>query len=102
MVKLVKDENNNIVSLELWGASTKHPDSVFYLKDFNKSYMVESEQCAWNIYQWLIECASKLSFPPHTFKLVSYANDYIINYIMESDSCDREEATETLYKLALA
>ncbi|MBO7733625.1 MAG: hypothetical protein J6S67_13765 [Methanobrevibacter sp.] len=88
----VRDENENIIALECWGSSSKHPDSKFYLKDFNKSPLVDDEQNIFNIYQWLIECASKMSFPPHTWSLVKFANKYLVEKSAEINHETIEEA----------
>lgn len=58
--------------LELWGGSTKHPDSIFYFSEF--------ELCDWfkpqeQIIPWLFECASKLNFPYHAYSLARWACD---------------------------
>lgn len=63
------------ITLELWGASTKHPDSKFYFSDFQKSPFVEEKH---QIFQWLLECASKLTFPMHAKELAEFA---LKNYI---------------------
>lgn len=72
------DENGNCekdITLELWGASTKHPDSKFYFSDFKKLSFIDEEH---QIFQWLLECASKLTFPFHAKKLAEYA---LKNYV---------------------
>lgn len=72
------DENGNTqkdLTLELWGGSTKHPDSKFYFSDFKKSPFVDEEH---QIFQWLLECASKLTFPFHAKELCEYA---LKNYV---------------------
>lgn len=56
--------------LELWGASTKHPDSMFRFSNF--------KTCDWfpkdrQIFQWILECASKLSWPIHARDLTDFA-----------------------------
>ena len=63
------------ITLELWGASTKHPDSKFYFSDFQKSPFVEEKH---QDFQWLLECASKLTFPMHAKELAEFA---LKNYI---------------------
>ena len=75
------DENGNRekdLTLELWGGSTKHPDSKFYFSEFKKSpYINEEDQ----VFQWLLECASKLTWPFHAKELAEYAlkNHYTWN-----------------------
>lgn len=56
--------------LELWGASTKHPDSVFYFSNFKLSDFFDSSS---QIVPWLFECASKLTFPVHSYELAKWA-----------------------------
>ena len=56
--------------LELWAASTKHPDVVFHFRDFKKSEFVDEKH---QVFQWLLECASKLTFPSHAKDLAEYA-----------------------------
>ena len=69
MIKVLEDKEHGY-RLELWGASTKHPDSVFYFDNFKKNpYLDDKVQ----IYQWLLECASKLNFPFHAKVLADYA-----------------------------
>lgn len=68
-IKVYKNSEGNYV-LELWGGSTKHPDSVFHFEDFKKSEFVDEEH---QVFQWLLECASKLTFPFHARELAEYA-----------------------------
>ena len=58
--------------LELWGGSTKHPDSIFHFSKF--------ELCEWfepqdQIIPWIFECASKMNFPCHAYSLALWACD---------------------------
>ena len=68
-IKVYTREDGEMV-LELWGASTKHPDSVFYFKDFKKQEILPDDM---QVFQWLLECASKLTWPFHAKKLTEYA-----------------------------
>ena len=68
-------ESQKDLTLELWGGSTKHPDSKFYFSDFKKSPFVDEEH---QVFQWLLECASKLTFPFHAKELCEYA---LKNYV---------------------
>lgn len=78
---LYKNDEGNYV-LELWGGSTKHPDSVFHMEDFefplwanrNDSKVVEGQ-----VFQWLLECASKLVFRSHAIDLAQWALDNYAN-----------------------
>lgn len=55
--------------LELWGGSTKHPDCVFHFSDFKLSDWASSES---QIVPWILECASKLSIPYHSYELAKW------------------------------
>ena len=73
---VVEKKENGYYRLELWGASTKHPDSVFNMEDFEMAFWVDKndqEQIDGQVFQWLLECASKLTFPPHAEELAKYA-----------------------------
>ena len=69
MAKIYKSDEHGYVC-ELWGASTKHPDSIFYFDDFKKSDIFEDEA---QVFQWLLECASKLTWPMHAKDLAEQA-----------------------------
>lgn len=70
MKKLYSRISDHETILELWGASTKHPDSIFYFSDFKKVEYFEPDT---QIFQWLLECASKLVFPSHAYELTLFA-----------------------------
>lgn len=75
MIKVYKNDENNYV-LELWGASTKHPDSIFHMEDFKMASWVDptnEKEVEGQVFQWLLECASKLTFPFHAEELARYA-----------------------------
>ena len=79
MAKLFKSKEHGYVC-ELWGASTKHPDSIFYFDEFKKNDLFDDEQ---QVFQWLLECASKLTWPMHAKELAEQAmNDW---YPFEKD-----------------
>ena len=62
-IKIYKCFNaDNILdlTLEVWASSTKYPDAKFYFSDFQKSQWVSEEH---QVFQWLLECASKMRFP---------------------------------------
>lgn len=99
--KLIYDKDNKLDRLELWGSSTKHPDCVFFYSDFNKSPYITEEAEHWNIFQFMVECAAKLSLPFGTINVLNFAHNYIIDKIMELDNCSREQAEETYNILAL-
>lgn len=56
--------------LELWGASTKHPDSIFYFSDFQLCDWFPREE---QIVPWIFECASKMCFSYHAYSLAKWA-----------------------------
>lgn len=70
-------ENKKDLTCELWGASTKHPDSKFYFSDFQKVPWIDEK---YQVFQWLLECASKLTFPFHAKELVEYALENWYNW----------------------
>lgn len=74
---LYSDIKTKETKFELWGSSTKHPDSLFFYSNFNPSkYMGLAE----NTYTWIIECAIQfISF--HTVKdIISWANEIMKGY----------------------
>lgn len=70
MVKLYSRLNDRETVLELWGASTKHPDTIFYFSKFCLSEWFEPED---QIVPWMFECASKLNIPYHSYELAKQA-----------------------------
>lgn len=78
MSAIVKKKDDDYVC-ELWGGSTKHPDSVFYMvgDQENKDHYLLSEyiDLEHQVYQWLLWIASTLDFPFHAKELVDYANE---------------------------
>ena len=73
MIKLYSNLESKDTILELWGGSTKHPDSRFFFSDFQKSEWVDTEA---QVFQWILECASKMNFPFHGYKLMKFAEKY--------------------------
>lgn len=59
--------------LELWGASTKHPDSIFHMKYDKKFKICEYFSIESQIFQWLLLCASELTWKEHAKNLVDFA-----------------------------
>ena len=78
-IKLYSNIKTHNTILELWGASTKHPDSRFNYSHFQK---VEWCDDSWQIFQWLLECASRLNFPFFAKDLT----DFAIMYYNEIDN----------------
>ena len=70
-VVLTSSIDNHDIRLELWGASTKHPDSVFWFSDWEAKNSWANIEA--NIYQWLLWCASRLTFPFHSVELAEFA-----------------------------
>ena len=58
-MRLFKSKERGYV-LEMWGASTKHPDSIFFFDEFKKSDFFNDEA---QVFQWLLECASRMAWP---------------------------------------
>lgn len=76
MIKVYKKPKSNFYMLELWEASTKHPDSVFDMEEFTFPFWADRtdpEVVDGQVFQWLLECASKLTFPFHAWALADYA-----------------------------
>lgn len=61
------------IVLELWGASTKHPDSEFHFSDWEDKSPYFNDEV--QIYQWLLWCASRLSMPFYAYELAEYAKE---------------------------
>lgn len=70
MFKLYSRLSDHETILELWGASTKHPDSIFYFSDFKLSDWFKPQV---QIVPWIFECASKLNIPIHAYELAKWA-----------------------------
>ena len=67
--------------LEVWGGSTKHPDCVFYFSDFQIPECWRGEDCIGQtspifLYQWMIECASKMMWWWNTKEITDFANSF--------------------------
>ena len=72
-IVVYKDEEDDYVC-ELWGASTKHPDSIFHMNgdgEYKKSGLYEDDK--YEVFQWLLWIASNLTFYFHAYSLASYA-----------------------------
>ena len=81
MTKLYSRISDHETVLELWGASTKHPDSIFYFSDFEKCPFINEQA---QVFQWMLECASKLNFPFHAYDLATRAvmfHEYYMEYV---------------------
>lgn len=75
VVKIFKNDEGNYVC-QLWGGSTKHPDLVYHMENFEMAFWVDpsdDEQVRSQIFQWLCWIASQQNFPPHAEAIVDYA-----------------------------
>lgn len=70
---LYSDISTKETILELWGGSTKHADVIFRYSDYHKSMWVDDQS---QIIPWLLECASKLTFPFHSIALARWALEF--------------------------
>lgn len=69
-IVVYKDDNNDYIC-ELWGASTKHADAMFWYSEWeDKSDFIEDE---YQIFQWLLWIASRRQWPFHAKELTEYA-----------------------------
>lgn len=59
---------------EVWDSSTKHPDSVFFFSDFEKSQWYDENR---QIIPWLLECASKMSFYFNSISIAQFAMEFV-------------------------
>lgn len=73
MTKLYSNLSDHDTILELWGGSTKHPDSIFRFSNFKKVEWINDDV---QIFQWILECASKLTFPFYAKELAEWALKY--------------------------
>lgn len=69
MYKLYSRISDHETVLECWGASTKHPDSVFLFSKFVTTTLVSKES---QIPAWIWECASRMIFPFHSYTLAQF------------------------------
>lgn len=68
---IIVERIGNDYVCELWGASTKHPDSTFYYSEWeDRSPYLEDEH---QIFQWLLWIASTRQWPFHAKELTEYA-----------------------------
>lgn len=70
MYKLYSRISDHETVLECWGASTKHPDCVFFFSEFKISAWFDRQD---QIVPWLLECASKMNFPIHSYEMAKWA-----------------------------
>lgn len=73
MYKLYSRVNDKDTIFEVWGGSTKHPDCRFFFSDFEKSNWCDEIH---QIFPWLLECASKMNFPFHSYQIAKFAMEY--------------------------
>ena len=77
MYKLYSRLSDHETIHELWGASTKHPDSTFYFSKFQLCDWFDAKD---QIVPWIFECASKLNFPIHAYELSKWGCELYENY----------------------
>jgi hypothetical protein len=68
-------ESKKTLTLEIWESSTKYPDRKFYFSDFEKNPWVDEEH---QVFQWLLECATKMTFPQNALEITEFALE---NYV---------------------
>ena len=71
------ENNEKTLTLEVWASSTKYPDCKFYFEDFNKSEWCAEEH---QVFQWLLECASKMRFPTTAKQIADLAFEKYITW----------------------
>lgn len=81
-IKLYSNIKTKETRLELWGASTKHPDSVFIYnreKESPKEWLNAEDLNKLDailIYGWLLKCAGNLTWWFYQKQLADFANEY--------------------------
>lgn len=70
---LASDIESKETRLELWGGSTKHADCIFSYTDWKREQEGRWYWTEGQILNWLLECASKLTFSAHAFALADWA-----------------------------
>ena len=88
--QLYSDIESRKTFLDIWGSSTKHPDCHFCLQNLVKSEQFQlSEYCSIerNMFQFMIYCASRLTFDFNAYCLTSFAmkvqEEYYNNMLKE-------------------
>lgn len=76
MFKLYSRIADHETILECWGSSTKHPDARFFFSEFKKSKYFDEDAY---IVPWIYECASKMMWPYHAFKLAEWGSELYRN-----------------------
>ena len=77
--KLYTSLTNKRTYLEIWGASTKHPDQVrCFESDCESKKFINNEYFSVedNIFQWLLYIASGEFIPFHAYELTEYALEW--------------------------
>ena len=75
--KCYKEDDTSDLTLEVWASSTKYPDAKFYFSDFRKSEWVSEQH---QVFQWLLECASKMRFPSTAKQIADIAYEKYITW----------------------
>ena len=76
MFKLYSRIADHETVLECWASSTKHPDARFFFSEFEKSKYFDEDAY---IVPWIYECASKMMWPYHAFKLAEWGSELYRN-----------------------
>ena len=71
------DSKEKTWTLEIWSSSTKYPDTKFYFSDFKLIHWVDKEH---QVFQWLLECASKMNSPIIAKEIVEYALENFVTW----------------------
>ena len=81
---LYSDIKNHKTYLEMWGASTKHPDCRFCFDDFKMPECWDKPDIDRNnpifVYQWMIQCAADMLWWFSTYEISRKANEWYANY----------------------
>lgn len=83
MIKVYYDSVNDDYTVECWGASTKHPDSVNKMSwdiEDGKFILNNYIEKKYQVYQWLLYVASQKTFPFHAIAMVDYINEHWKNW----------------------
>lgn len=68
---------NEDLTLEIWNDLTNYPDTKFYFSNFQATPIIDREN---QIFQWLLECASKMMFPTIAKQIVDLAYEKYITW----------------------
>lgn len=69
--RLYSDIDTKETYFESWGASTKHPDSIYRFSDYENKASID-ETFEFNCYQWLAYIASNCLWSFHSVNLMKW------------------------------